>query len=285
MSSPVIDIHPHVISTDEKRYPRDPLGGHQSVWSKERPVSTEQMVAAMNEAGIAKSALVHSSTCYGYDNSYVADAVAAHPERFTGVCSVDMLAPDAPEKIRYWAARGMSGLRIFTAGSTMEGQGDWLADARSFPAWECAGELRLPMCVQMRVAGLPMLDILLQRFPHVTIIIDHLLRAPIEDGPPYPGAQGLFDLARHKNIFLKLTINNVRDVKKGKASAQTFFKRVVDEFGSRRIAWGSNFPASTGSLKQILDESREALAFLPQQDQDNIFGRTALSLYPVLGAR
>lgn len=278
----VIDIHPHVISTDEKRYPRDPLGGHQSVWSRERPVSTEQMIAAMDEAGVAKSALVHSSTCYGFDNSYVADAIAAHPDRFTGVCSVDMLAPDAPEKIRYWAGRGMSGLRIFTAGSTMEGQGDWLADPRSFPGWECAGELRMTVCVQMRVAGLPMLKVLLDRFPHVTMVIDHLLRAPIEDGPPYAQAQGLFDLAKHKNIFLKLTINNVRDVKKGKASAETFFKRVVDEFGSARIAWGSNFPASTGSLKQILTESQEALSFLPQKDREQIFGRTALALYPVL---
>jgi L-fuconolactonase len=284
MAMQVIDIHPHVISTDEKRYPRDPLDGHQSVWSKERPVSTEQMIAAMDQAGVAKSALVHSSTCYGYDNSYVADAVAAHPDRFTGVCSVDMLAPDAPEKIRYWAGRGMSGLRIFTAGSTMEGQGDWLADPRSFPAWECAGELRMTVCVQMRLAGLPMLKVLLDRFSHVTMIIDHLLRVPLEEGPPYAGAQGLFELARHKNIFMKLTINNVRDAKKGKASAQTFFKRVVDEFGASRIAWGSNFPASTGSLKEILAESREALSFLTQKDQDQIFGGTALALYPVLAA-
>lgn len=278
----VIDIHPHVISTDEKRYPRDPLGGKQSDWSRERPVSTEQMIAAMDEAGVAKSALVHSSTCYGFDNSYVADAVAAHPDRFTGVCSVDMRAPDAPEKIRYWVGRGMTGLRIFTAGSTMEGQGDWLADPKSFPAWECAGELHIPVCVQMRPAGLPMLKVLLDRFAHVTMIIDHLLRAPIEDGPPYAQAQGLFDLAKHKNVFLKLTINNVRDVKKGKASAKTFFKRVVDEFGSARIAWGSNFPASEGTLAGLLAEARAALAGLTQAERDRIFSGTARSLYPEL---
>ena len=285
MAMQVIDIHPHVISTDEKRYSRDPLGGKQSGWSLERPVSTEQMIAAMDDAGVAKSALVHSSTCYGFDNSYVADAVAAFPKRFTGVGSVDMRAPDAPGKIRYWVGRGMAGLRIFTAGSTMEGQGDWLADPKSFPAWECAGELRLPVCVQMRLAGLPMLKVLLDRFPHVTIIIDHLLRVPVEEGPPYAQSQGLFDLAKHRNIFLKLTTNNARDVKKGKASAQTFFRRAVDEFGSSRIAWGSNFPASTGSLRQLLDESREALSFLPQKDQEQIFGGTALALYPVLAAQ
>ena len=95
-----IDIHPHIIADDTKRYPLAPLGGHQSDWSRTRPVTTEQMIAAMDKAGVAKAAIVQASTCYGHDNSYVADAVAAHPDRFTGVFSVDVLAPtrraDAP---------------------------------------------------------------------------------------------------------------------------------------------------------------------------------------------
>ena len=44
----VIDTHSHVISTDTNRYPNAPLGGHKSEWSRERPVSTEQMIAAPN---------------------------------------------------------------------------------------------------------------------------------------------------------------------------------------------------------------------------------------------
>ena len=46
MALRIIDIHPHVISTDETRYPRAPLGGHQSDWSRERPVPYEKMIAA-----------------------------------------------------------------------------------------------------------------------------------------------------------------------------------------------------------------------------------------------
>src|SRR6201997_2774112 len=100
--SSVMDIHPHIIADDAKRYPLAPLGGHQSDWSRTRPVTCEQMIVAMDAAGVAKSALVQASTCYGHDNSYVADAVAAHPDRFTGVFSVDVLGPDAPGKIAYW---------------------------------------------------------------------------------------------------------------------------------------------------------------------------------------
>src|SRR5882724_821540 len=117
-----IDIHPHVISRDEKRYARAPLGGKQSDWSRERPVSAEEMLAAMDEADIERSVLVQASSCYGHDNSYLADAVAAHPKRFTGVFSVDVLAPDAPQKMRHWLSRGFAGTRLFTIGSTMPDQ-------------------------------------------------------------------------------------------------------------------------------------------------------------------
>ena len=92
---PVIDIHPHIVSPDTKKYPLDPLGGTQSTWSSERPTTYQDMIESMDKAGVDKSALVHSSTAYGYDNSYVLDAVAAVPSRFTAVCSIDVLAPDA----------------------------------------------------------------------------------------------------------------------------------------------------------------------------------------------
>src|ERR1700730_3770656 len=117
MSSRTIDIHPHVIANDAKRYPLAPLGGHQSDWSRTRPVTVEAMIGAMDEAGVDHSALGQASTSSGPDNSYVADAVAARPRRFTGVFSVDVLLPDAPEKMRYWRGRGLTGLRLFTIGS------------------------------------------------------------------------------------------------------------------------------------------------------------------------
>lgn len=284
MPTRILDIHPHVISTDTQKYPRSPLGGNQSTWSRDRPVSYEQLVAAMDDAGVAKAAIVHSSTCYGYDNSYCAAAVAAYPERFTGVFSVDMLAPDAPEKIRYWVSRNLTGMRLFTAGSTMQGQATWLSDEKTFPAWECAAALNLPVCVQMRVAGLPQLQVLLKRFPQVRIIIDHLLSPPLEAGPPYAGAEPLFSLAQHENIYLKLSSVIIRGSRKGQATPESFFPRVVKEFGAARIAWGSNFPASEGTLKELLTDNMQALEWLPEDDKEWIFNRTAASLYPALRA-
>src|SRR5690348_10069091 len=120
MPKKIFDIHPHIISADTDRYPVSPLGGKRSEWSSHRPVDFEALVAGMDEAGIDKAAIVHSSTTYGYDASYLADAIAGHHDRFTGVFSVDVNAPDAPEKIRYWVGRGLTGLRLFAVGSTVK---------------------------------------------------------------------------------------------------------------------------------------------------------------------
>jgi L-fuconolactonase len=278
----VIDIHPHVISSDTVRYPRAPLGGHQSDWSRERPVSVDAMLAAMDRAGVAKSALVQASTCYGHDNSYVADAVAAHPMRFTGVFSADVLAPDGCETMRHWMDRGLTGLRLFTTGSTMPGQADWLDDPRSFPAWEMAERNNLPVCLQMTAKGIPQLIGVLRRFARLRVILDHLARPVQEDGPPYRGADSLWGLAAYPNVYLKVTERNLVGARAGKATPETFFGRIVADFGASRVAWGSNFPASEKSLPDLLTLAQETLGFLPSRDHEWIFSGTAQTLYPAL---
>src|SRR6187397_3389572 len=160
MPTTTIDIHPHIIANDAARYPLAPLGGHQSDWSRTRPVSLEQLIAAMDEAGVQKAAIVQASTCYGHDNSYVADAVAAHPDRFSGVFSADILAPDATQRMKHWMGKGLTGMRLFTTGSTMPDQADWLDDPRCFPAWELAQSAKLPVCLQMTAKAIPQLVML-----------------------------------------------------------------------------------------------------------------------------
>jgi predicted TIM-barrel fold metal-dependent hydrolase len=278
----IVDIHPHVISPDTARFPLAPLGGTQSTWSRERPTSHEMLVASMDAAGVAKAAIVQASTAYGHDNSYVAEAVAAHPTRFTGVFSVDVLAPDAVETMKHWLGLGFSGMRLFTTGSTMPGQATWFDDPRSFPAWSYAGDVGMPVCMQMTPQGFPQLRGLLERFKKVRIILDHLARPQLVDGPPYAADRDFLDLSNYPNIFLKLTPLNVSPSEWGKASPQTFFRTLIDRFGADRIAWGSNFPATNDSLSGILGKAQAALADASDEERAWIFGRTAQRLYPSL---
>jgi len=278
--SSIVDIHPHIVSPDTTKYPLAPLGGTQSTWSSERPTTYQMLLDAMDEARVAKAAIVHSSTAYGYDNSYVADAVAAVPQRFTGVYSIDILAPDAIKTFDYWLGRGCTGMRLFTTGSTLPDQSTWFAEPKTYPFWEHAAAKNIPVCMQMKQKGIPLLQTIMDRFPKVTMILDHLSQAPYDDGPPYAKADDFFALAKYKQIYIKVTPVHFRPKSWGKGAPDTFLGKLIDAFGADRIAWGSNFPNSVGTLKEILSAAQKAFSFAKASDQDWIFGKTAQVLYP-----
>jgi len=279
----IIDTHTHVIATDTKKYPLKPLYGKQSDWSVEHPLDYSDEIAAMDEAGVDKSVLVQASSAYGFDNSYVNHSVRAHPERFTGVFSIDVVAPDAVQKMKHWMEQGLTGMRIFTSGSTHAEQETFFADEAAMPVWQYASDQGLSVCMQMRVVGLPLLEEkVVRRFPKARVILDHFARAEAADGPPFPSAAPLWALAKYPNVYLKLTHRPIEQSMKGKGTPEAFLGKAITEFGANRVCWGSNFPAAKPPLPELIAMARKALAFLPQADQDWIFYKTARSLYPAL---
>jgi predicted TIM-barrel fold metal-dependent hydrolase len=277
-----IDAHCHLIAADRERYPRDPLGGVESAWSQQRPVSAEDLLASMDEAGIDRAVVVQASTAYGHDNSYVADSVAQYPERFAGVFSVDMLAPDATEQLAFWVGRGLQGARLFTTGSTMPGQASWLSDPRLQTSWAWAEENGLSLCLQMRSEGIPALREWLDRFPGVKVLLDHAARPDLTGGAPYVEARDLFELAQYDGVYLKLTERTLVSSTKAPADPGSFLRKLLTDFGAERLMWGSNYPAAEDDLPTLHKRSRDILAFLPNAAQEQIFHGTAAALYPVV---
>jgi L-fuconolactonase len=279
----IVDIHPHVISGDGDTYPKRPLGGMRSKWSEQRPASWPELSAAMVEAGVGKAAVVQSSTTYGHDNSYLADCVDEARDRITGVASVDFTESDVLDQIRYWIDdRGLAGLRLFTWGTTM-GQANWLADERTQPAWACVAERGIPVCVQLSADGLDQLRTVLLRFPELRIVLDHVAMAEFDDGPPYRDAERVRPFADFGGVHLKITSRTLLSGAKSTGGAAGAVAELVAQFGSQRIAWGSNWPASHGTLATLAAALREALEPLGATDARNIASATALALYPALG--
>lgn len=280
----IVDTHPHIVSPDTERYPITPLRGKRSDWSADHSVTLEELIAAMDEAGIAKACLVHSSTTYGFNNAYVADAVALHPKRFTGVFSVDITAEDAPQRMREWYGKGCTGMRIYTRGSTIATP--WLAvdDASYAPAWTCASDLGIPVVVNLHcdADGMRQMANVMERYPRVRLLVDHLGRPPLDDGAPYAAAADFWRMSRFPNFFLKMTPQAFKNVIKGHATTETAVKKLVAEFGADRLMFGSNYPATSGRLTELLGRVTSAIACLPGSDQDWILGGTARKVYPAL---
>ncbi|HEY4292906.1 amidohydrolase family protein [Luteibacter sp.] len=276
----LLDTHTHVISPDANSYPVAPIGGRQSEWSHDRPVDADGLLRAMDVAGIEQAVVVQASTVYGHDNRYVVDTVRAHPDRFVGVYSIDAMAPDAVARIDHWQSQGLAGFRLFTTGSTMPGQADWLGHEDSYPAWAHAEAHGIPVCLQMTMDGLPKLRELMTRFPGANVLLDHCARPDLKDGKPYSAAKALFDMAAFPGVHLKLTNRTLEAAAQGASRPADFLEAIVAVFGATRIAWGSNFPAAAGTLDELAATARTALTELPLEAQESIFSGTARRIYP-----
>jgi len=279
----IIDTHCHIISDDLARYPRAPIGGKQSGWATTRPVTAEGMVERMDEAGITQSVLVQATTAYGYDNSYVLDSRAARPDRFIAVGTVDPLRPDAADNLAAVTGEGgLSGVRLFTSGSTVPTQGEWFAAPETDPFWRKAAELGVTVCLQMRLGpATAQVHELLRRHPSVHVLLDHMGYPDIAASPTAAGKE-VAELAVHPGLHLKLTHRNLERLQDVGKEAAGFLEPVLEAFGANRIAWGSNLPAAEQSLPELVALAQDVLADVAEADRREIFAGTARRLYPAL---
>lgn len=170
-------------------------------------------------------------------NDHVAALVAAHPERFVGLASVDLLRPmDGVRELRRAVKTlGLRGLRILP----------WLYnlppnDRRYYPLYAECIELGVPFCLQVGHTGplapsepgrpIPYLDEVALDFPELTIVAGHI---------GYPWTVEMIALAtKYPNVYI--------DTSAYKASR---YPRELVEYlrghGKKKVLFGSNFPMIT----------------------------------------
>ncbi|MFS8201212.1 amidohydrolase family protein [Streptomyces sp. CWNU-52B] len=290
-----VDTHTHIISPDTAAYPAAPLGGHRSTWSQERPTDIDGLLRAADDAGVDRLVVVQASTVYGFDNNYVADQLARHADRISGICSVDFLSPDAVGDLRHWIdERGFSGVRIRAADGTtaVPTPGRGLDDERMAPVWQFLSDRRVPVCIQMHAQHAPILAGLLQQYPGLTAVLDHAGRPQLgDDTPLYPDASGaasetapgatpgVTPLSETGRVFIKLTPPAVLRAQREAGSAAPLLRALVEEFGPAHVMWGSNYPASAGTLSELADLVKGQLPSLDAGGLAMIAGGTAAQLY------
>ena len=161
-------------------------------------------------------------------------------------------------------------------------QETFFADEAAFPAWTFASDQGLSVCMQMRVKGLPLLETVLQRFPKVRVILDHFARAEAADGPPFAAAAPLFALAKYPNVISQADPPAARAVGEGQSHAGDVPRQSGQGIRRQPHDLGLELPGAPQPLPELIAMARNALSFLPQQDQDWIFFKTAQALYPAL---
>lgn len=201
-------------------------------------------------------------------NDDVAALVRAHPDRFVGVASVDLLHPmDAVRELRRCVRElGLRALRVLP----------WLwnlppNDRRYYPLYAECVELGIPFCLQVGHTGpmcpsepgrpIPYLDEVALDFPELTIVGGHI---------GYPWTVEMIALAtKYPNVYI--------DTSAYKASR---YPRELVEYmrghGKTKVLFGSNFPMITPAecLAQVgaLGLSDDARALFLGGNATRVFG-------------
>jgi predicted TIM-barrel fold metal-dependent hydrolase len=229
-----IDTHVHVWSLDATRYPWHPTLAHVPIPT--RPATVEQFLAAMDEGGVEQAVLIQPST-YGWDDSYLVDALRSAPARFAGVCLVDPRADAAGDDLRHWCREaGCCGLRINVIGEP--GEPDWLLERGGL--WDAAEELDATISFQARPDQVGVVGRLADRRPASTFVVDYIGEAGYHDPR---SAERLASIADRPNVFFKL-------IAAGQDSAEDYpfpdlwphYERLVRLVTVDRIVFGTDHP-------------------------------------------
>ena len=271
----LIDTHVHVWALDERHRPA--AGAKVAPPAAAAPV--EWLLDDMAKFGIDRCVLVQSSA-FGWDNTYMVECLERYPGRFKAIGLVDPLGPSNADDLRRWMARGLSGIRLHPL--YYPDEPCWIDSPASDALWTAAAETGAILQFPMWPKHAPALDRMLARHPGVRVIVDHLGKPDVTEAAPYPSFRPVLDLARHRNVWVKIGDYQI-------ASRQAFpwpdtFPFVAllkDAYGADRMLWGTGYPdgARLVPLEQALEYVRQRLPGLTADDRAAILGSTPAALF------
>jgi predicted TIM-barrel fold metal-dependent hydrolase len=275
----VVDSHLHV--WDGTAAGLDP-GPMKVGYSAQATASVELFMDYMDEAGVERAVFVQP-WFYHWDNSYMVRGLRRFPDRFRAVCVIDPRGPEAPAALRRWRAEGVTGIRLRPLREgERRGAGPWLGTDETLPLWEVIAETGTVACVLHAGADLARLAPILGRFPSLRVVIDHLNNPAPEQGLGQPAFRALLDLARHPQVYVKLSgFHHWCRERYPYRDGLPFAEAAVRAFGAARCMWGSDFPhvlAGCGYVRSRHLLPREA-TFLSKEDLGLIMGETAERLW------
>jgi L-fuconolactonase len=239
---------------------------------RDSPLSAEELLLAMDEAGVHRAILVPPSLDDNR-NDLVLGAAQRFPDRFGAMGRLDIELPDARERVSTWCQQpGMLGFRFSFNDpdglqTLVERRMDWL--------WSQAEESAIPVMLMMWPSELQYADQIAERHPKLKLVIDHLaLHAKTQEPRAFSDLDKLLALARRPNIAVKASSmpGYASDLYPYR-SLHPYLRRVYDAFGPQRIFWGTDYTRLPCTYRQSITMFTEEMSWLSTEDLEWIMGR------------
>ncbi len=268
----LIDPHVHVWQTD----PRFPFVAGAKPPSYDAP--PERLLELMKQHGVQKTVIIQVRH-YMFDNRYLAHVLREYPQYFQGVARVNPLDPAAPDHLsRLTEEDKMRGVRLSPAA---DASGDWLRGDLMSPLWQRCRDLKVPMTLLAPVSRMPDAQKLIEKYPDLTVVIDHMADTPVNQPQEL---DRLLALARYPKVFVK--ISHTWSLSKEKypwRDTHEHVKRLHQAFGPQRLMWATDWPICDehrGSYGQSLSVVRDEMKFLNDEDKQWMLSRTIERVWP-----
>lgn len=232
----------------------------------------EVLLFHMAQQGVAQAVFIQYMG--NTDNRYLLDCMAAYPGKFAAAMLVE--PADDGSRIRSWAEQGIGGIRL---PANFRGTG-----RNPLAHWHTAAALGLVVstpCTPATLLSAEFLEVV-ERFPDLQIVIEHLGGVSYAAPPPYTEFQQVLTLARYPNLTIKLPgFGEFCEPPHPFAHIPPFVDMTLAAFGPQRIMWGSDWPpvSSREGYGNALHVGLTYLDHLTPDEKAWIFGRTAQKIW------
>jgi uncharacterized protein len=277
----IIDAHTHIFSPDvianRARYAeRDPFFGDLYSGHAARMVGAEELIAAMDAAGIDQAVLAGwpwqpHDVCVE-QNSWTMEVVRRYPTRLRALAAIQPNAgADARRELERCVAGGLVGLGELNA----DGQRFRLDDANFVALARRAAELNVPLLLHSNEpvgheypgkGHLPLADIydFIKAMPNLQLILAH-----------WGGGFPFYELMREvrkaaANVYYDSAASSL-------LYSPQIFRNAIDIVGSNKVLFGSDFPLILYPKRQTVPD------FTPFLDEIRGLGLSAEEWAKVMG--
>ena len=131
------------------------------------------------------------------------------------------------------------------------------------------------------VSRMPDVGRLMEKFPDLTVVIDHMASSPLDKPLEL---EKLIALKRYPNVFVK--VSHTWSLSKQPypwLDAQEHVKRLHEAFGPQRLMWATDWPIienSNATYDKALTVVRDEMKFLNADDRHWILSKTIERVWP-----
>ena len=267
----IVDSQVHIWGADSPERPW-PLGRAAQA-QRPTPLGAEELLHAMDEAGVARVIIVPPSW-EGDRNDLALEAAEKYPDRFAVMGRFPVEQEAEAGRLKRWRDQpGMLGVRLTLHRDPWR---DWFEGGRLDWFWPAAERAGLPVMAYLS-GTMKRLGEVARRHPGVRLIVDHFgLPLGSLDREAFADFDSLLALARYPNVAVKASaLPCYTSEPYPFRSLRLYIRRAYDAFGPRRMLWGTDYSRLTCSYREAVTLFTEELDFLSADDKEWIMGRAA----------